>query len=44
MKDYKQFVSALQESSGKEGKVETKKYSWGTMKTVHHGHDFSIPL
>lgn len=27
-----------------EAKVETKKYSWGTMKTVHHGADFSIPL
>lgn len=23
-----------------EAKVETKKYSWGTMKTVHHGADF----
>lgn len=35
----------LQESSYKgDGKVETKKYSWGTMKTVHHGADFSIPL
>lgn len=30
--------------TGKGGKVETKKYSWGTMKTVHHGSDFSIPL
>jgi hypothetical protein len=29
---------------GKGGKVESKKYSWGTMKTVHHGADFSIPL
>jgi hypothetical protein len=29
---------------GKGGKVESKKYSWGTMKTVHHGSDFSIPL
>jgi hypothetical protein len=29
---------------GKGGKVETKKYSFGTMKTVHHGADFSIPL
>jgi hypothetical protein len=27
-----------------EAKVETKKYSWGTMKTIHHGADFSIPL
>jgi hypothetical protein len=24
--------------------VKTGKYSWGTMKTVHHGSDFSIPL
>jgi predicted CopG family antitoxin len=24
--------------------VKTQKYSWGTMKTVHHGKDFSIPL
>jgi len=24
--------------------VDTKKYSWGTMKTVHHGSSFSIPL
>lgn len=29
---------------GKGGKVETKKYSFGTMKTIHHGADFSIPL
>jgi membrane protease subunit (stomatin/prohibitin family) len=29
---------------GKGGKVDTQKYSWGTMKTVHHGSDFSIPL
>ena len=27
-----------------EATVDTKKYSWGTMKTVHHGKDFSIPL
>ncbi len=26
------------------GKVKTDKYSWGTMKTVHHGAHFSIPL
>jgi hypothetical protein len=25
-------------------KVETHKYSWGTMKTAHHGHDFSVPM
>ena len=27
-----------------EATVKTGKYSWGTMKTVHHGKDFSIPL
>jgi len=27
-----------------EATVKTQKYSWGTMKTVHHGSDFSIPL
>lgn len=27
-----------------EGTVQTKKYSWGTMKHVEHGHSFSIPL
>lgn len=31
-------------SKSGEGKVETKKYSWGTMKTVHHGSEFSVPL
>ena len=24
--------------------VKTTKYSWGTMKTIHHGSHFSIPL
>ena len=24
--------------------VKTDKYSWGTMKTIHHGSSFSIPL
>ena len=33
-----------EESELTEATVETKKYSWGTMKTVHHGKDFSIPL
>jgi hypothetical protein len=28
----------------KEATVKTQKYSWGTMKTIHHGADFSIPL
>lgn len=27
-----------------EATVDTKKYSWGTMKTVHHGSSFNIPL
>jgi len=27
-----------------EGTVKSQKYSWGTMKTVHHNFDFSIPL
>lgn len=39
------YEETIQEASYKgDGKVETKKYSWGTMKTVHHGSDFSIPL
>lgn len=27
-----------------EATVKSANYSWGTMKTVHHGKDFSIPL
>lgn len=27
-----------------EATVKTQQYSWGKMKTVHHGADFSIPL
>ena len=27
-----------------EATVKTQKYSWGTMKTVHQGSNFSIPL
>jgi len=27
-----------------EATVKSQNYSWGTMKTVHHGKDFSIPL
>jgi len=34
----------LDETVNKDGRVVTNKYSWGTMKTVHHGSDFSIPL
>jgi hypothetical protein len=33
-----------EESELSEATVKTQKYSWGTMKTVHHGADFSIPL
>ena len=33
-----------EESELTEATVKTQKYSWGTMKTVHHGADFSIPL
>lgn len=40
----KEETQVQEEAMGKGGKVETKKYSWGTMKTVHHGADFSIPL
>lgn len=34
----------VREETISEAQVSTKKYSWGTMKTVHHGSDFSIPL
>lgn len=27
-----------------EATVKTQKYEWGTMKTIHHGASFSIPL
>jgi hypothetical protein len=33
-----------QENNMNEATVKTQKYSWGTMKTIHHGADFSIPL
>jgi hypothetical protein len=33
-----------EETELEEATVKTQKYSWGTMKTVHHGSDFSIPL
>lgn len=29
---------------GRKPKVVTKKYSWGKMKTIHKGADFSIPM
>jgi hypothetical protein len=42
---YKDKPHNIKEAMHKgEGKVETKKYSWGTMKTVHHGSEFSVPL
>lgn len=34
----------VKEETIAEATVKTQKYSWGTMKTVHHGADFSIPL
>jgi len=34
----------VKEETISEATVKTQKYSWGTMKTVHHGSDFSIPL
>lgn len=36
---FKEETEELEEAT-----VKTQKYSWGTMKTVHHGSDFSIPL
>jgi len=33
-----------EENELEEATVKTQKYEWGTMKTVHHGSDFSIPL
>jgi len=35
----KEEVEHIEEAS-----VKSQSYSWGTMKTVHHGKDFSIPL
>ena len=34
----------VKEETISEATVKTQKYSWGTMKTVHHGSSFSIPL
>lgn len=39
-----QDFKILQKEDLSEAQVSTKKYSWGTMKTIHHGSDFSIPL
>lgn len=38
-KDHEVYEETIAEAT-----VDTKKYSWGTMKTVHHGKSFSIPL
>ena len=44
-KKVKSQIKALgEEVELDEATVKTHKYSWGTMKTVHHGADFSIPL
>jgi hypothetical protein len=38
-------ASKLEESSHPVAPyVKTQNYSWGKMKTIHHGSDFSIPL
>ena len=37
--DRRESVEHIQEAT-----VKSQNYSWGTMKTVHHGKDFSIPL
>lgn len=43
--EYRNFIRTMQgKPSIQEATVKTSKYSWGTMKTVHHGSDFSIPL
>jgi len=40
-----QIGTGLEESEQKVNPtVKTDKYSWGTMKTIHHGSSFSIPL
>lgn len=33
-----------EETMNEQATVKTQKYSWGTMKTVHHGSSFSVPL
>lgn len=39
------IASKLEESSQQvKPTVDTKTYSWGKMKTIHHGNQFSIPL
>lgn len=39
------IASKLEESSHPVAPyVKTQNYSWGKMKTIHHGSDFSIPL
>jgi phosphopantetheine adenylyltransferase len=38
------YADLHEEIQLEEATVKTQKYSWGTMKTVHHAADFSIPL
>ena len=40
--DFKLLQKEEQEIT--EATVKTQKYSWGTMKTIHHGSSFNIPL
>ena len=40
----KKLATQKEEVQIEEATVKTGKYSWGTMKTVHHGASFSIPL
>ena len=45
MKDGRKVPNCVpEETELSEATVKTQKYSWGTMKTIHHGSDFSIPL
>lgn len=43
-KDAKGDYGMKEETMNEQATVKTQKYSWGTMKTVHHGASFSIPL
>jgi hypothetical protein len=48
LKDAHDFIKTSrgikEETQLEEATVKTQKYEWGTMKTVHQGSDFSIPL
>ena len=43
-KEWRKPVKEETELDESYAKVETKKYSWGTMKTAHHGSSFSVPM